>query len=57
MNFAERRLKSLNVTIIGLTIVLILVLLLPFTVKIVEENLEPFLFLMGLAAAFIKSGS
>ena len=54
MNFAERRLKSLNVTIIGLTIVLILVLLLPFTVKIVEENLEPFLFLMGLAAAFIS---
>lgn len=42
----------MNVTIIGLTVVLILVLLLPFTVKTVEENLEAFLFLMGLAAAF-----
>ncbi|GIN56296.1 DUF1646 family protein [Lederbergia ruris] len=44
----------MNVTIIGLTVVLILVLLLPFTVKTVEENLEAFLFLMGLAAAFIS---
>ncbi|WP_062108223.1 DUF1646 family protein [Bacillus niameyensis] len=37
--------------IIGLIIILILVLLLPFTIKTVEENLEAFLFLMGLAAA------
>ncbi|GIN69884.1 hypothetical protein J14TS2_03590 [Bacillus sp. J14TS2] len=44
----------MNVTIIGLTVVLMLVLFLPFTVKTVEENLEAFLFLMGLAAAFIS---
>lgn len=37
--------------IIGLIIILLLVLLLPFTIKMVEENLEVFLFLMGLAAA------
>lgn len=40
--------------IIGLTIILILVLLLPFTVKVVEKNLEVFLFIMGLAAAIIS---
>ncbi|PWA10662.1 cation transporter [Pueribacillus theae] len=40
--------------IIGLTIILILVLLLPFTVKQVEHNLEAFLFVMGIAAAFIS---
>ncbi|MCJ7841517.1 DUF1646 domain-containing protein [Lederbergia sp. NSJ-179] len=40
--------------IIGLTIVLLLVLFLPFTIKAVEENLESFLFLMGLAAAIIS---
>ncbi|MCR2821216.1 DUF1646 domain-containing protein [Lederbergia panacisoli] len=40
--------------ILGLTIILILVLFLPFTVKKVEHNLEAFLFLMGLAAAFIS---
>ena len=33
--------------IIGLTIILILVLFLPFTVKMVERNLEVFLFIMG----------
>ena len=37
--------------ILGLTIILILVLFLPFTVKKVEHNLEAFLFIMGLAAA------
>lgn len=36
---------------IGLFIILILVLLLPFSVKKVEENLEVFLFVMGIAAA------
>lgn len=41
--------------ILGLTIILILVLFLPFTVKKVEHNLEAFLFVMGLAAAFISS--
>lgn len=40
--------------ILGLTIILILVLFLPFTVKKVEHNLEAFLFVMGLAAAFIS---
>lgn len=40
--------------ILGLTIILILVLFLPFTVKQVEHNLEAFLFIMGLAAAFIS---
>ncbi len=40
--------------IIGLTIILILVLLLPFTVKLVEKNLEAFLFVMGIIAALIS---
>lgn len=39
---------------IGLFIILILVLFLPFSIKRVEENLEVFLFVMGLAAAFIS---
>jgi len=38
---------------IGLIIVLLLVLFLPFTVKQVEHNLEYFLFIMGIIAAFI----
>ncbi|WP_062353949.1 DUF1646 family protein [Bacillus kwashiorkori] len=37
---------------IGLFIILLLVLFLPFTVKKVEHNLEVFLFIMGIAAAF-----
>lgn len=37
--------------ILGLTIVLILVLLLPFSMKVVEKNLEFFLFAMGICAA------
>lgn len=40
--------------ILGLTIILILVLFLPFTVRAVEQNLEVFLFIMGIAAAFIS---
>lgn len=40
--------------IIGLTIILILVLFLPFTVKAVERNLEAFLFIMGILAAYIS---
>lgn len=40
--------------IIGLTIVLLLVLILPFSLKAVEEHLEPFLFVMGVAAALIS---
>lgn len=39
--------------VIGLSIVLLLVLLLPFFVKQVEENLEVFLFLTGFLAAII----
>ena len=40
--------------IIGLTIILILVLFLPFTVKMVERNLEVFLFIMGVAATIVS---
>lgn len=38
----------------GLTIILLLVLLLPFFVKPIEKNLEPFLFIMGLLAAMVS---
>lgn len=38
---------------IGLIIILLLVLLLPFFVKVVEHNLEVFLFVMGLLAAIV----
>lgn len=38
---------------IGLLIILVLVLLLPFTVKTVEHNLEYFLFIMGILAASV----
>lgn len=40
--------------IIGLMIILILVLFLPFLVKPVEHNLEIFLFVMGILAALIS---
>ncbi|MEW5897841.1 MAG: DUF1646 family protein [Bacillota bacterium] len=40
--------------VIGLLIILVLVLTLPFLIKQVEHNLEPFLFVMGLAAAIIS---
>jgi predicted cation transporter len=39
---------------IGLVVILILVLFLPFSVKKVEHNLEFFLFVMGIAAALIS---
>lgn len=39
--------------IIGLTIILLLVLFLPFT-KVVEHNLEVFLFIMGVAAVLVS---
>lgn len=39
--------------IIGLTIILLLVLVLPFT-KLVEKNLEIFLFIMGLLSVFVS---
>lgn len=38
---------------IGLLIILLIVFILPFTVKIVEENLEYFLFIMGIIAALV----
>lgn len=38
----------------GLTIILALVLFLPFTVKRVERNLEMFLFVMGIAAVVVS---
>lgn len=41
--------------IIGLLIILLLVLVLPFAIKKVEHNLEVFLFIMGLAATIISS--
>jgi Predicted cation transporter len=40
---------------IGLFAILLLVLFLPFLVKKVEENLEPFLFVMGLLAVTVSS--
>ncbi|MBC7341564.1 MAG: DUF1646 family protein [Clostridia bacterium] len=40
--------------IIGLSVILVLVLVLPFVVKQVEHNLEPFLFLMGIAATIVS---
>jgi len=40
--------------IMGLIAVLLLVLVTPFISKKVEENLEPFLFVMGVAAALIS---
>jgi predicted cation transporter len=39
---------------IGLTIILLMVLTLPFVVKKVEHNLEVFLFVMGLSATIIS---
>ncbi len=39
---------------IGLVIILVLVLFLPFSVKKVEHNLELFLFIMGVAAALVS---
>ncbi|WP_071393323.1 DUF1646 family protein [Bacillus tuaregi] len=39
---------------IGLFIILFLVLLLPFSIKKVEHNLEAFLFVMGIAAATVS---
>ena len=40
--------------LIGLTIILLLVLFLPFT-HFVEKNLEVFLFIMGIAAVIVSS--
>ncbi|KAA0965909.1 DUF1646 domain-containing protein [Sporosarcina sp. ANT_H38] len=40
--------------ILGLSIILILVLLLPLTIKVVERNLEVFLFIMGISAALVS---
>lgn len=40
--------------ILGLTIILIMVLFLPFTIRIVEHNLEMFLFIMGLLAVIVS---
>ncbi|MFJ7935882.1 DUF1646 family protein [Sporosarcina sp. NPDC096371] len=40
--------------ILGLTIILVLVLFMPFTVKIAERNLEVFLFIMGIAAVVVS---
>ncbi|WP_186670717.1 DUF1646 family protein [Sporosarcina sp. BP05] len=40
--------------LLGLSIILLLVLFLPFTVKIVERNLEVFLFIMGIFAVLVS---
>lgn len=40
--------------ILGLSIILIMVLFLPFTVKIVERNLEVFLFIMGVLTVIVS---
>ena len=42
------------VVVLGLFIIFLAVLLLPFRVKRVEENLEPFLFVCGVAALTIS---
>jgi len=39
---------------IGLIVILVLVLVLPFAIKKIEENLEIFLFIVGVAAAIIS---
>ncbi|MFD1928200.1 DUF1646 family protein [Sporosarcina siberiensis] len=40
--------------ILGLTVILLCVLFMPFTLKIVEKNLELFLFIMGIAAVLVS---
>jgi len=40
--------------VVGLVIILLLVLFLPFIVRPIEENLEPFLFVMGFLAAIVS---
>ena len=45
----------MQLSIIGLFIILLAVLIMPFTVKIAEEQLEIFLFIMGVAAVTITS--
>jgi predicted cation transporter len=40
--------------IAGLVVILVLVLVLPFALRPVEENLEPFLFVMGVAATLVS---
>lgn len=40
--------------IVGLLVILVMVLVLPFVVRVVEHNLEIFLFLMGLAAVIVS---
>ena len=40
--------------IIGLIIILILVLFMPFSVQVVERNLEMFLFIMGVASVLVS---
>jgi len=42
------------VVIFGLVVILLLVLVLPFSIHRVEENLEIFLFIMGLAASIVS---
>ena len=39
---------------LGLTVILLLVLILPFRVRVVEENLEPFFLVMGILAVTIS---
>ncbi|WP_235588798.1 DUF1646 family protein, partial [Sporosarcina koreensis] len=40
--------------ILGLSIILLLVLFVPFTIPFVERNLEVFLFIMGIAAVIVS---
>ncbi len=39
---------------LGLTVILLLVLILPFKVRVIEENLEPFFLVMGILAVTIS---
>src|SRR5699024_2455470 len=45
--------RETSLMIIGLTIILLLVLLLPFT-KLVERNMEVFLFIMGVLSVIVS---
>ena len=47
--------KTVTSIDIGLFVIFLLVLVLPFKVKLVEENLEAFLFVMGAAAVTVTS--
>lgn len=52
--YLEKYVSGVSIMIIGLLVILALVLVLPFVLRIVEHNLEIFLFIMGLASVIIS---